>query len=133
MDVRNDRGATVAKLSTGRLANATGRILGYVQDGIILDSSMALRGKLSQGAVVGPDGIVKAIYESETLSTTGGTIMYRFSRTAILDPDGFPVFGLSEDYRNNLDELIAYIVFFSEIWQPNIPPMLYPYIHPGFY
>ncbi len=133
MDVRNDRGATIAKITAGKLANAAGRIIGYVQDGIISDSSMVLRGKLSKGAVVGTDGIVKAIYENETLSTTAGTIMYKFSRTAILDPDGFPVLGLSEDYRKDLDELIAYIVFFSDLWQPHIPPLLYPYVHPGFY
>ncbi len=133
MDVRNDRGATVAKLSAGKLANAMGRILGHVQGGIISDSSMGPIGKLSKGTVIGTDGLEKAVYENEILSTLAGTIMYKFSRTAVLDPDGFPVFGLSEDYHKNLDELIAYIVFFSGLWQPHVPPMLYPYIHPGFY
>ncbi len=82
---------------------------------------------------MGPEGIVVAIYENETLSTTAGTIMFKFSHTAVLDPDGFPVLGLSEDYHKNLNELIAYIVLFSDLWQPHVPPMLYPYVHPGFY
>ncbi len=94
---------------------------------------MALLGKLRNGAVIGADGTQKAMYENEILSTTAGTIMYKFSRTAVLDPDGFPVLGLSEDYHKNLEELIAFIVFFSGLWQPLVPPMLYPYIHPGFY
>ncbi len=133
MDIRNDRGATVAKISAGKLTNAAGRILGHVQDGIISDSSMVLIGKLSKGTILGSDGIEKAVYENEILSTMAGTIMYKFSRTAVLDPDGFPVFGLSEDYHKNIDELVAYLVFFSDLWQPHIPPMLYPYVHPGFY
>jgi hypothetical protein len=133
MDIRSDRGTVIGKISAGIIANATGRPLGHVRDGNVLDPSLALVGRLRKGSIVGADGAEKALYERETLSTPAGTIMYQFSRTAVLDPDGFPVLGLSEDCHAFMDELVSYIVFFSDLWRARAPPILYPYLHPGFY
>jgi len=133
MDIRNDRGTVIARISAGTITTATGNILGYVRDGKISDPSWVAVGFLRKGSIIGADGGEKAWYVNEVLSTAAGSIMYRFSRTAVLDPDGFPILGLSEDCQKCLDELVAFIVFFSDLWQAHTHPMLYPYIHPGFY
>ncbi|OLS14173.1 MAG: hypothetical protein RBG13Loki_2223 [Promethearchaeota archaeon CR_4] len=133
MDVRNDRGTVIAKISPGIINTASGKIIGYVRDGNITDPSSTQVGVLRNGSIIGADGAEKGLYANEVLSTIAGTILYRFSRTAVLDPDGFPFLGLSEDYYKYIDELISFIVFFSNLWQARSHPMLYPYIHPGFY
>ncbi len=117
MDIRNDRGMVIAKISAGTIANPSGKILGNVREGIISNPSLALVGKLRKGSILGADGVEKALYEKDTLSTPAGTIMFQFSRRAVLDRDGFPVLGLSEDSHNFVDELVVYVVFFSNLWK----------------
>ncbi|OLS14174.1 MAG: hypothetical protein RBG13Loki_2224 [Promethearchaeota archaeon CR_4] len=117
MELKDSQGVVVAKLSSGKINSAKGDILGRVEKGRVSDAAGKTVGFVKQTTVVDAENAGKALYSDRELSTYSGAAMYKFSGTTVTDYADKAVLRLSEDYSKLVEELVAYIVFFSKLWK----------------
>ncbi|OLS14175.1 MAG: hypothetical protein RBG13Loki_2225 [Promethearchaeota archaeon CR_4] len=117
MDVNDEHGAKIAKISTGAILSPDAEIVAYVRKNTVRDASGVIRGYVRHGMVIGPDGEGLALYSSNTLSTYSKSTTLTFTGKTVKNVIGNVILHFNEDYISYLEELVAYIVFFSEYWR----------------
>ena len=100
MNIMNSSRSTIARISGNYIQSYSGSTMGYVEGGRVMNSSRNTIGRYDSGRIMS--------YSGSTLFYLEGTTIMNSSRSSI----GYT----SENIRNNLTAVVAYIVFFSDWW-----------------
>lgn len=117
MELKDVHGAILAKISLGAIYSSNGEIIAYVRKNTVKDPLGVTLGFVRHGMVLGPNGEGLALYSSNSLSTYSKSSTINFAGTKVTDVTGRVLMQMSEEYLPYMEVLIAYIVFFSEIWR----------------
>ncbi len=116
MELKDEHGAILAKLTFGAIYAPSGEIIAQVSKNIIKDPTGTILGYVRHGMVSGPNGEGLALYSNNTVSTYSKSSTLIFTGNVLKDVSGKVIMRLSEDYLSYMEVLTAYIVFFSELW-----------------
>ncbi len=116
MELKDEHGAVLAKLTLGTIHSTDGEIRAHMRKNEVKDPAGHTLGFVRHGMVLGPDGDGLALYSNNSVSTYSKSSTLTFTGNVVKDVTGKVLMHLSEDYLSYLEVLIAYIVFFSELW-----------------
>lgn len=97
--------------------NVLGR---FSRSGVVSARRGSTLGRVFKQLVADATGVSIARYSASSARNRDGSVCFRFKHDRILTPDGLTLFRADKGLKEMLESVVAWLVFFSERWQPRV-------------
>ncbi len=97
--------------------NVLGRLS---RSGVVSTRRGSTLGRVFKQSVTDATGVSVARYSASSAKNSDGSVCFQFKHDRILTPDGLTLFRADKGLEEMLESVAAWLVFFSEHWQPTV-------------